>query len=494
MNYYLRVEGVNLNNFVYDTNDLSTVRGGGLLMLRLAEIFEALLSPYSFSKISVGASWGLFKFETNKTLAPRAFLDDLNKRLAVYPVSYKDNNGQEHHLYLGEYATWVLDMAKADRGFQTGRNQSHALNRWRQMQSLSLTLPKQEPFKPDIKEAVCDFDLLRPANKLLRKEEKVISRHVSTRRLYGRYQKQYFYEEETGITGLKFTEDLNQLTRHDHKGCSSEIIGNLAGKMAVIYLDGNDFGKKQRDLCKEEIDQQEFNRLVKDGQKEFLTSLLNKIKDQPSWKNSLDDNAIRIETLLWGGDEIMWVVPAWQGWWLLELFFRETETSQWKFKGEQLTHAAGMVFCHHNAPIHRIKNLAHDLAEIAKTEKEKDTGYVAYQILESFDHAGNDLQQFRAKRCPPGIDPKDLIVKGDIMGDVTKNITSLKNNPDFSKRKLYQIVQALYCSDADLITDLEKKAGFSKMKEISELRKKFGGQVFWLHLLELWDYLGVEGN
>lgn len=29
MKFYLRMEGVNLANFVYDTQDLSTIRGGG---------------------------------------------------------------------------------------------------------------------------------------------------------------------------------------------------------------------------------------------------------------------------------------------------------------------------------------------------------------------------------------------------------------------------------------------------------------------------------
>lgn len=33
MEYYLSVEAVNLDNFISDTADLSTIRGGGLLLL-----------------------------------------------------------------------------------------------------------------------------------------------------------------------------------------------------------------------------------------------------------------------------------------------------------------------------------------------------------------------------------------------------------------------------------------------------------------------------
>jgi len=35
--YYLRMEGVNLNNFVYETQDLSTIRGSGLLLLKAVD-------------------------------------------------------------------------------------------------------------------------------------------------------------------------------------------------------------------------------------------------------------------------------------------------------------------------------------------------------------------------------------------------------------------------------------------------------------------------
>ena len=34
MAFYLHIEAVNISNFVYDTQDLSTIRGGGLLLLR----------------------------------------------------------------------------------------------------------------------------------------------------------------------------------------------------------------------------------------------------------------------------------------------------------------------------------------------------------------------------------------------------------------------------------------------------------------------------
>jgi hypothetical protein len=58
--YYLRLEGVNLANFVYDTQDLSTVRGGSLILLDGVKWLEAHAKTVSgvskFQRISTGAS------------------------------------------------------------------------------------------------------------------------------------------------------------------------------------------------------------------------------------------------------------------------------------------------------------------------------------------------------------------------------------------------------------------------------------------------------
>ena len=44
MSYYLRVEAVNLSHFISDTNDLSTTRGGSLLLLEAMEAVEKIIS------------------------------------------------------------------------------------------------------------------------------------------------------------------------------------------------------------------------------------------------------------------------------------------------------------------------------------------------------------------------------------------------------------------------------------------------------------------
>ena len=53
MSYYLRVESVNLSYFIDDTNDLSTTRGGGLLLLEAMEMVEGVIEELSPKKVKI---------------------------------------------------------------------------------------------------------------------------------------------------------------------------------------------------------------------------------------------------------------------------------------------------------------------------------------------------------------------------------------------------------------------------------------------------------
>src|SRR5712692_3928315 len=65
MKFYLRLEAVNLDNFVYDCQDLSTVRGGGLLLLRSVQELDRRIASPQLERVSTGASSGLFEFNAD---------------------------------------------------------------------------------------------------------------------------------------------------------------------------------------------------------------------------------------------------------------------------------------------------------------------------------------------------------------------------------------------------------------------------------------------
>lgn len=473
--FYLRMEGVNLANFVYDTQDLSTVRGGGLLLLDAVTQIQTqfpILKP-----ISTGASSGLFSFEADDgESVKQSVIDYLNKG---------DNL---------KHATFVVDIQQYDSEdkFIPDKELLIAKNRWQQMQSPSVAVPSIPAEKDKV---ACWIDGVRPALKPITdpetKETKYISTSVDIRKRYGSEKKKTLYEKiykevKRDKLGFDFVNHLDELTADASKG-------NLHHKMAVIYLDGNRFGKIRDRLCQTQEDEALFDKRVKDYRNKMLAELLNKMKDKSDWMNS---NEYRIETLLWGGDELMWVVPAWKGWETLQFFYDCSK--DWKFKiqkngkeeSRSLTHAGGMVFCHHNAPIYRIKDLAHKLSDVAK-DKDKSKNLFAYQVLESFDHISHNFDDVRRKRSADG-NPDTLILDGKNMENIRKKIKVLKDG-EFPKNKLHDITKRLLNNQSadDLIKKVKESLRQSAAEAaLNELSKACNGDnARWLHIADLWDYI-----
>lgn len=524
MSFYLRVEGVNLGNFVKDTNDLSTTRGGGLLLLEAMEIIEQLInkssvlsvqkiksdleeqlkqieaiqnptqsdknkrdkikkklkkiktsankSPY-IPAITKGASWGLFELEVSEEEACKIqsdvidyFNKDIRYRHATFVVNIHKNNG--------------------DSNYQTDRDSLQTLNRWQQMQSPSLAISKEG-------KTSCAIDKVRPANTsryLKNKEYDFVSNSINRRRKYGIVKKRIFYKEIIQKTAdnnypaidelikAKYTQDLEELSQSNKRGILSE-------KIAFIYIDGNRFGEIQRN-SKLAIEQEQFDKNTREGRERLLRDILLQIYDKPDWLT--DKGKVRLETLLWGGDEIIWVVPAWQGWWMVGEFYNLAK-QHIKHHDKPLFHACGLVFCHHNAPIHRVDSLARNLADqYAKTDKKKNL--VAYQVLESFDHAGMQVESYRKNRIGKLGKMEHLTIDAENMANIQESIVQLKNDKEFAKRKIYQILHAYRLGDTGKAVQFLNKLPESTRQTLSLLQTQFGGeQAHWLHLMDLWDYI-----
>jgi len=479
MTYYLRAEAVNLANFISDTMDISTIRGGGLLLLhaidKIKNNFEQL------EAISTGASSGLFSFDATD----QKEAETLQKKVAKFLT---DDPKLKH-------ATFVIDTSPAGV-FNEDKEKLLALNRWQQLQSPTLVVPNHAQQHQEY--PICAIDHIRPAERKAKKGEDdlIVSESVYRRRKYGREQKQQFYQQQTELANLpSFVTDLTELTADQKRG-------NLHGKMAVIYLDGNGFGKIQQNICQGKDYAKEalelWDEYIKEKRQFFLRNLLTDTINQPEWTYHDDEPKHRLEILLWGGDEILLVVPAWLGWWTLDYFFRKSQ--DWNFpdinsddnKSYPLTHAAGLVFCSHNTPIHRITNLAKQLGDLAK-DKSRETSYVAYQVLESIDYAGDDLKSFRNQRCgQSGLNSNDLMISGNQMNSVLTAMDPIKRA--IPKGTVYKIVQKLLQNSAEakkLINDAEQQLKVTVSTKVFEsLRDCFGERsTFWLHLIELWDYI-----
>lgn len=471
--YYLRVEGVNLNGIFSDSQQISVIRGGSLLLRNAIKIIAKNFSQ--LKRISSGASVGLFEFtaldETAATMLCQAVADHLSTDASL------------------QYLTFVVDVQPVSNDFSFDKEAVLARNRFRQMQQLSLAMPEENH---SMAMGPCEVDNLRPASKtvLLQEENKHVSQSIDKRLTYGRRQKRQFYRDETKKK-LNFTQDFQELA-HD------EEANPLNHKIAVLYLDGNQFNKIQTQYGQTIDAMREFDTNIQEKRRAFLSSLLDKIKEDPTFLTT--ENKLRLETLLWGGDEMIFVVPAWKGLEVLNFFY--TYSQEWTFRKARLTHAGGIVFCQAHAPIHRMRKLAEELAkEVKNSPGGREQNLFDYLVLESIDFPTESIKRLRQRqfgnflsrtRQPLTPFPYDLALK---------SVKLLKEK--VPKSQAYAAVQNILHApqgEQETKTQQEAKAQFDRLIQVTghplesltaDLERVFPRHPQdwqWIHWIELWDY------
>lgn len=477
--YLIRIEGVNLANFVYDTQDLCTIRGGGLLLLDAVKKIHDRPSIKRFHLLPVtnGASSGIFEFQADDDNAAADVRDEIDHLLRTDQMF--------------KHATFVVDYVPDTGDFVHDRELLMTMNRVRQLQSPTLAYPANitGPGRTEI----CPRDLIRPGLIPFRgpKGPEMLSESVHCRRAHGKKQKQGFYKDLTGLDIGEFAGDFAELSSAPDKG-------NLNNKMAVIYVDGNRFGRIQTDHCRTKDDQKKWDDQIQSYRKDLLTALLTQMPTDKDWMASPGDPSkdvppvFRLETLLWGGDEIIWVVPAWKGWQTLEFLFEQAQI--WEFDKKSLEHAAGLVFCHHSAPIDRIVELAKKLADKAK-EQSRDESLFSYQILESFDHVGSSLDEFMKERTRNRVGAwtgSGMILPGASMAAIHADMVKMRDG--FPKGKIHDLAaMAIEKGMASKeFTDLEERACMEIEPGVAtaweNLKGRLGDTVA-MQVADLWDYM-----
>lgn len=305
----------------------------------------------------------------------------------------------------------------------------------------------------------CAFDRRRPAEVIVLgpptsdDEERQnyspipVSRSSGARWQFGRALRQRLYETaEAEIAAawwrrleqpdLVFTDDFHEMVakpqpriaKSDGSGEMQDLPPSLESKIAVFVADGDKFGKLRNDLngmlgpvagrvCMTNVLAARMNELLaglvtdlaflRDHEDENCVNAAALRLDDPVRKHlwsgrgrKPSDRLLRFETLLFGGDDLTFVVPAWLGWWLAVAFFKRTK--DWKitrkeakeacaladapfpdnFAEQDLRFSAGLVFASYKAPIRTLKRLAlEDLCHVAKTAE----GGLEIEVLESIE-------------------------------------------------------------------------------------------------------------
>jgi hypothetical protein len=507
--YFLRVEGVNIYDTVTDTNQLSTVRGGSLLLREaIFKVRHLLVTKGWGTPVSIGASVGLF--ELNGAADRGAVEKEVTRLLRGEKVNSIETAAFRH-------LTFVVDVQgeRLGKDFADAREAVLAKNRFRQMCQLTAAVPE------DVRNSTgpCGLDGVRPAGqKSIR--EKEVSPSVWDRYEYGREGRQKFYKDElkhvSEIVGstedkitrcaesqsgfdqsiadkLLFTDDLRKIA--DAEG------EKLNGKIAVLYFDGNGFGRIQRRHCETPDDLRDFDRCIQTKRGKLLYRLLEKFKGEARFKNG---DALRLETLLWGGDEMMFVVPAWMG--LEVLHFIYDCTKGWKFAGEDLTHAGGLVFCHHKTPISRMTALARQLGEWVKEQPGGRQGNkYDYVALESIDFPTESLECFWERRVKGYADFRTPVAAPEDWDTKRDGLTRAMGE-GVARAQIYEILRKALAAGAVVSDHAEFKSQFEERLRRVATDKKVEAVLTavdslfpasapfwrWAHLVELWDYMGLD--
>lgn len=519
---YLLVEGVNIYPNVLDTDQLSVIRGSSFILKRAIDHIKNHFND-KLKAVTTGASSGLFLVTTEC---------DINRLVVDIAIQLEKSPHR--------YFTFAIEHCHAD-DLLKAKEQLHAQLRFNQMGAISVVPDHFD--KNSLGKQPCELEGRRIASKEKRTVQgatRTLSASVCDRLNIGRKERQSFYFNEGNISDIEvlkkygFTDDLEALSKR-------EDDSKLNNKMAVIYLDGNKFSDIQRTVLNNANDQLKaqthFDDYVKGVRANFLKeTLLEMIKGDNSrfpnaiTKNNDGDDIIRLETLLWGGDEMLFVVPAWLGFELLQSFFQASAT--WQVDNEKLTHAAGIVFCSTKTPIRIIREIAQSLADNIKNklgEKRKKNSW-DYMVLESIDYPiTNNIDHFNQERYGNTLAtcrPKYFSPAEGGWTACKEMLNHLVGNNLLTKRQLYKIVESLIQQQipaaiqwCDLVTPgsfpdtataqdkaerrmllllLESNQRQELMDTLPELATKLFGidlmQIetrawFWLNLIELWDYL-----
>lgn len=510
---YVKIEAVNIYANIGDTDQLSVIRGGSLLLKEAALIITEDSDLYTHY---VSQGW---KIKTHRKGASVAVYSFIKKAGGIKDSELEDQLAEainRHDQY--KHFNFVVSAVTA-KSLKDADQILTAKGRFQQQQQL--TIPANNHPNTDNEPYSSEVSGIRPVWKTPEKGRPGYTTSESIRFEYGRSKRSDMYLQEIKShreannlnleeLTIDFTSDLQSLAEYDK-------AGNLNNKIAVIYTDANALGSMVTSalssIKKDEYDSaiKSIDRHIENSRQEFLHELVRHFEansDNPAYcRRSSKKPQARLETLLWGGDEMLLVVPAWLGLEIMNLFYEFS--SKWTLKTNQvisekkIKHAGGLVFCRAKTPIYKMRYLAQQLADrIKETDGGRDDDYFDYIVLESIDYpTESSLSNFfdnlyGEQLC---LNRGWLRPYGKSFGTIQKIIRDLLN--DFPKTQLYKFVNELLskenqdhattlsCFKERLPPDLVDKVEGALAPVIHTAKSDEQGLWQWIHLIELYDYL-----
>lgn len=471
------MEGVDFGATIDDTHNPSAYRGGSLALLAAPIAVRGFLegSGALKEKIFDGASLGAWIIKADDDASADTLRREVRAFLRVDPTTFakvssavasalKPLNSAE--------AAWprlsfVVDVAAVTPTQRVepeflALKRAEAKNHERQLREANWSPPS---FDERARGAHERFDRVRPALPDCKVDaqglkDQAVSPSFKARFEYGRHERQNFYKREAGASkakGLEFAESFEEIIKEAPEGLSASI----SGKIAVFYADGNKF-TKIREKSQSIAELRDFSEKLLHSQRGMLGQLLDWLRAggaSQNWEAYLQNPRskgkagpfwpLRFETLLWGGDELTFVMPAWLG---IEFARKFCEwTGGWERAGKPLTFGMGLVFCHEKTPIRQVRKVAKEgLAEGAKSVLEDGKLENVLQI-EAFESIAlpeyeNGLARYRAKLFDLRNDfDKEtlagaLTLRGEGIANAIADIATLKDGA-FPRSQIYNLLR-----------------------------------------------------
>jgi hypothetical protein len=459
MSYLVRIEGADFATTLYDTDDLSTIRGASqayiYLPARIAALFRARTGWQVDAVLPGAASIGIFRAEAPGGVGEAAVENAVADAIAA-PVGDAADRLDKVRPHLS--FTWAAVKESGDYGADSYRLAARA--KARQLCRLSVDVPRAEATLP------CQFDRRRPAvnSVTVGGASRRASASVKARHDYGRIERHRFYESELDWSGLdKATFAVTQSLQDLVDPLRSELDDTdrvrmplaLASKIAIVYLDGNKFTAiREATVFGDGVEDKEgrhrsFDKFVREERRRDLLSRIVKRLSRDGRHNWVYRDGcwrLRFETLLWGGDEALFVLPAWALMDALPELMAALDGWTWE-DGYTLSHAVGIAICNVKTPIAVARKLAEDIADAAKDkdvigeDRRNLANAVSIQVFESVEPPRTDLSDFRAAFYGTGA-ARAFTLKGRAeVEDMLRIIRSFQREKDgLPRSQLYRLI------------------------------------------------------
>lgn len=318
--YWLMLEGQNFGASIFDTQDLSTIRGGSLLMRDLVAKADEWLQRELKAGVraaTTGGSAGIWRIEWDATTV----------ELVVANLRDHLDAGPARHLAYG-----TALVADDGQGYRRQRDRLRAILQRDRLASSRLRYPgpSAAPHR------VCPVDFVRPvavgtSQRRGPTEWVETSQAVYDRRRFGMEKKQTLIAEETENVGSDMSPEAAGMAAAQRRPFAIQITSisqgadspdglraNLHDKICVIALDGNGFGRLQdAALAKDDTPegQRAFDTDLKGLRARLIAKVFSRLVELKGYgapsaeeaavredlKDPIRANILRFELLLWGG-------------------------------------------------------------------------------------------------------------------------------------------------------------------------------------------------